>query len=121
MLDNELKTQLKAYLERLQQPIELIASLDDSAAAAQMRELLNEIAAQSALITVSDAGDDARRPSFVIRRTGTDVQVRFAGLPMGHEFTSLVRWAGIRPRPRPRSWHKLPPCPATTNLKSSFH
>ena len=90
MLDNELKTQLKAYLERLQQPIELIASLDDSAAAAQMRELLNEIAAQSALITVSDAGDDARRPSFVIRRTGTDVQVRFAGLPMGHEFTSLV-------------------------------
>jgi alkyl hydroperoxide reductase subunit F len=31
MLDESLKTQLKAYLERLVNPIELVASVDDSA------------------------------------------------------------------------------------------
>src|SRR5690606_19686334 len=30
------------------------------------------------------------KPSFLIRWAGTDIGVRFAGLPMGHEFTSLV-------------------------------
>jgi NADH-dependent peroxiredoxin subunit F len=41
-------------------------------------------------VTVARTGDDARKPSFLIRRTGTDIAVAFAGIPMGHEFTSLV-------------------------------
>jgi alkyl hydroperoxide reductase subunit F len=90
MLDANLKEQLKAYLERITQPIELVASLDDSDTAREMAELLEEIASLSGLITYERRDDDARKPSFAIHRTGTAVGVRFAGLPMGHEFNSLV-------------------------------
>ncbi|WP_374384716.1 alkyl hydroperoxide reductase subunit F [Dongia sp.] len=90
MLDANLKEQLKAYLERITQPIELVASLDASDTAREMEELLQEIASLSHLITYERRDDDARKPSFAIHRTGTAVGVRFAGLPMGHEFNSLV-------------------------------
>ncbi|MDR6126991.1 alkyl hydroperoxide reductase subunit F [Sphingomonas sp. SORGH_AS802] len=90
MLDANLKTQLKTYLGHLRQPVELVASLDDGAKSAQMLELLNEIAALHPQVSVTRADDDARRPSFLIRRAGTDIGVRFAGIPLGHEFTSLV-------------------------------
>ncbi|MBZ8142086.1 alkyl hydroperoxide reductase subunit F [Rubrivivax gelatinosus] len=90
MLDANLKTQLKAYLERLQQPIELVASLDDRPASTEMRELLANIAPLSPLISVRYDGADERRPSFSISRAGADMGVRFAAIPMGHEFTSLV-------------------------------
>jgi alkyl hydroperoxide reductase subunit F len=55
-----------------------------------MLALLEDIAAQSPKITLSRDGTDARKPSFAIKRAGTDVSVSFAGLPMGHEFTSLI-------------------------------
>jgi NADH-dependent peroxiredoxin subunit F len=90
MLDSNLKTQLKAYLERLVTPIELAASLDDGDRSRELAELLDEIAALSDNITVVRRDDDARRPSFAINRVGSDVSVRFAGIPLGHEFTSLV-------------------------------
>ncbi len=90
MLDTNIKTQLKAYLERLSQPIQLVASLDDSDAARQMRELLLEVAELSTLVTVREDGDNTRRPSFAIVRQGDTPRVHFAGIPMGHEFTSLV-------------------------------
>jgi len=90
MLDTTLQTQLKAYLERLVQPIELVASLDQGESSRELGELLHEIAALSDKITVNTGGDDARKPSFAIRRVGSDVSVRFAGIPLGHEFTSLV-------------------------------
>ncbi len=89
MLDANLTQQLKTYLVNIREPIELVASLDDSAKSRELERLLNEIAALSDRIEVS-TGDDARKPSFLIRRKGTDIGVRFAGLPMGHEFTSLV-------------------------------
>ncbi len=90
MLDVNLKTQLKTYLANIRQPIELVASADDGAKSRQMIELLDEIAALSTAVTVIRSDDDARKPSFLIRRTGTEVGVRFAGIPLGHEFTSLV-------------------------------
>ncbi|WBX83837.1 alkyl hydroperoxide reductase subunit F [Sphingosinicella microcystinivorans] len=90
MLDDNLKQQLKAYLQNITQPIELVASLDDSAKSQELNSLLGEIAALSDKVSVVRADDDKRRPSFMIRRAGTDIGVRFAGLPMGHEFTSLV-------------------------------
>ena len=91
MLDANLKTQLKAYLEKVIQPIELVASLDDRAASVEMLGLLHEIASLSSRITVIERrGDDERKPSFRINRIGTDIGVRFAGIPLGHEFTSLV-------------------------------
>ncbi|GHC08305.1 alkyl hydroperoxide reductase subunit F [Thermomonas carbonis] len=89
MLDADLKTQLAAYLEKLQQPIELVASLDDSDAARELDTLLGEIAALSPKISRA-TGDDARKPSFLIRRIGTTIEVGFAAIPLGHEFTSLV-------------------------------
>ena len=90
MLDSNIQAQLKAYLERLQQPIELVASLDDRPASEEMRELLTEIAALNDKVSARFDGNDARRPSFQITRVGADMGVRFAAIPMGHEFTSLV-------------------------------
>jgi NADH-dependent peroxiredoxin subunit F len=90
MLDATLKTQLKAYLERVKHPVELVASLDDRPASSEMRELLEDIAGLSDLVTARFDGVDARKPSFSISRAGADMGVRFAAIPMGHEFTSLV-------------------------------
>ncbi|KMS55754.1 alkyl hydroperoxide reductase subunit F [Sphingobium cupriresistens] len=89
MLDANLKGQLKGYLANITQPIELVASLDDGAKSRELDELLNDIATLSDKVTVV-SGVDQRTPSFMIRRVGTDIGVRFAGLPMGHEFSSLV-------------------------------
>ena len=91
MLDANTQTQLSAYLERITRPIELVASLDDRPASQEMRELLLEIAALApAKISARFDGQDARRPSFSISPVGENVGVRFAAIPMGHEFTSLV-------------------------------
>ncbi len=93
MLDADLKTQLKGYLERIVHPIALVASVDDGEASRQMIGLLSDVAEQSERVTLvknDDLDADERRPSFRIERTGTDIAVRFAGLPTGHEFTSLV-------------------------------
>jgi len=91
MLEASLKTQLQAYMERISQPIEITAYLDDGAKSRELRELLQEIEAMSDRISLVEGQDDARRkPSFTIARTGTDIAVTFAGIPMGHEFTSLV-------------------------------
>ncbi|MEG3180067.1 alkyl hydroperoxide reductase subunit F [Sphingomonas sp. LT1P40] len=89
MLDAHLTQQLEGYLVNIRQPIELVASLGDDAKSRELETLLTEIAALSGKITMIRA-DDKRRPSFMIRRAGTDIGVRFAGIPMGHEFTSLV-------------------------------
>jgi alkyl hydroperoxide reductase subunit F len=90
MLDSHIQDQLKAYLARLQQPIELVASLDERPASAEMRELLEDIAALSDKVAARFDGNDERRPSFQITRAGADMGLRFAAVPMGHEFTSLV-------------------------------
>jgi len=90
MLDDTLRFQLAAYLQRLTGTVEIVASLDEREASREMRELLDEISALSPLIRVRHDGDDARQPSFSISRAGHDMGVRFAAIPMGHEFTSLV-------------------------------
>jgi alkyl hydroperoxide reductase subunit F len=91
MLDSTTQAQLAAYFERISTPIELIASLDDRPAAQEMRTLLTELAAIApAKISARFDGQDERRPSFQITRVGADTGVRFAAIPMGHEFTSLI-------------------------------
>ncbi|MEN7538383.1 alkyl hydroperoxide reductase subunit F [Aurantiacibacter flavus] len=101
MLDATMTQQLGTYLANLREPIELVASLGDDPKSAQTRELLEEIAALHDMVSASFDGDDARKPSFIIRRSSDASKwVRFAGLPMGHEFTSLVLallWAGGHP------------------------
>ena len=90
MLDANIASQLKTYLQNLQRPVEIIASLDDSKKSAEMRELLVEIADMSDKVSFSDTDNDARKPSFRIKQPDGQEQIRFAGIPMGHEFTSLV-------------------------------
>jgi NADH-dependent peroxiredoxin subunit F len=91
MLDSELKAQLKGYLDRLTQPVEILASLDDGDASQEMLRLLDELAASSALLRLEVRRDGgALAPSFALRSGGQEARVRFAGLPLGHEFSSLV-------------------------------
>jgi alkyl hydroperoxide reductase subunit F len=100
MLDAQMKTQLQAYLQNLRQPIRLIATLDSSDKSAELRELLLEIAELSDKVSFDDSGNDARKPSFVIAKEGETRGVRFAAIPLGHEFTSLVLallWTGGHP------------------------
>jgi NADH-dependent peroxiredoxin subunit F len=100
MLDSNMQAQLKAYLEKLQHPIRLIASLDGGAKAQELKQLLEQIASLSSKVTFDANGTDARKPSFVIAKEGQTTGVRFAAIPLGHEFTSLVLallWTGGHP------------------------
>ncbi len=90
MLDANLKTQLQAYLQKVTQPFEIVASLDDSDKSRELLELLHDIVGLTDKIALNTDGQDARVPSFALVRPGADISLRFAGLPMGHEFTSLV-------------------------------
>ena len=90
MLEPTLKSQLQTYLERVTQPFDIVATLDDSAKSAELWELLQEIAGLTDKIALRSDGTDARVPSFSVNRKAGDVSLRFAGIPLGHEFTSLV-------------------------------
>ncbi|MBK6706903.1 MAG: alkyl hydroperoxide reductase subunit F [Sphingomonadales bacterium] len=90
MLDQATISQLKTYLNNVRVPVELVATLDDSAKSAEMRELVETVAAQSDKVTARFDGAASRVPSFAIRRADGTGETHFAGLPLGHEFTSLV-------------------------------
>ena len=91
MLEANISTQLNGYLANLQHEIVLASSLDNSAKSVELAELLNEIASMSSLVTLIQSDDSSERtPSFAVTRPGESASVRFAGLPLGHEFTSLV-------------------------------
>ena len=90
MLDDTLKAQLQAYLERVKIPFEIVASLDDSDASQEMHGLLNDVVSLCDKITLRTDGADARKPSFTLARIGETPRIRFAAIPLGHEFTSLV-------------------------------
>lgn len=100
MLETQMKAQLQAYLQNLRTPVRLIASLDAGEKSAELRELLLEITDLSDKVSFDESGSDARKPSFVIAKEGCTTGVRFAAIPMGHEFTSLVLallWTGGHP------------------------
>lgn len=90
MLEPAMAQQLAGHLKNITMPVELVMSLDDTAKSAETKALLEQVAGMSELISVVQDDTYDRRPSFAINRTGTDVSVRFAGVPMGHEFTSFV-------------------------------
>ncbi|WP_438978989.1 alkyl hydroperoxide reductase subunit F [Polynucleobacter sp.] len=90
MLDANIKAQLKAYFEKIESPIVLEATLDDSAPSAQMLELLNEVAEQSSKITVKTSGSSKNIPSFTVAKVDEVARIAFSGLPMGHEMTSFI-------------------------------
>ena len=91
MLDENLKSQIKAYLQKLTQKVEIVASVDEGAKSQEMLALLRDIAEQSEQLSLIERRDDAeRKPSFSLNRADGSVGIRFAGIPTGHEFTSLV-------------------------------
>ncbi len=90
MLDAAIKGQLKAYLEKLQRPIQLVASLDESAKAQELKNLLQDISTLSDKVSIREQGSAHYRPSFSVAGQGEPPRIEFAGIPMGHEFTSLV-------------------------------
>ena len=91
MLDTAIKNQLQTYLGKVTHQVEIIASLDNSDKSQEMRAMLKEIAELSPQLSFEERNDDKeRKPSFAVNRAGSNMGVRFAGIPMGHEFTSLV-------------------------------
>lgn len=93
-LDTNLREQLQQYLALVEQPVEIVAYTDASVASVEMMELLSEIHSLSNKITLTQGQDGQRTPSFTVGGRMT-----FAGIPLGHEFTSLVLailWAGGR-------------------------
>ncbi|WP_019939499.1 alkyl hydroperoxide reductase subunit F [Bordetella sp. FB-8] len=91
MLDAAIKTQMQTYMQMISQPIEIVASVDDSEKSRELIELLQDIAAMSDKISYTERRDDnERKPSFSINRPGENLGIRFAAIPLGHEFTSLV-------------------------------
>ncbi len=104
MLDADLKAQLKSYLERVTQPIEIVASLDDSKASGELQALLKDIADSSALVKVTESRDDDAAQALVLdqpRRARTTASAS----PASRWATNSRRWcwrccrsAAIRPR-----------------------
>ncbi len=100
MLDQDLKAQLAVYLQRVTLPFELVASLDESESSKELKALLEEIKQLCPLISLRLDGQNERKPSFSICRLGSQMDLRFCAIPLGHEFTSLVLallWAGGHP------------------------
>ncbi len=90
MLDNKVKEQLRAYFTKLVNPVILTASTDTSAKSQEMLGLLKDLVGLSDKITLAENGGSSRRPSFTVNRPDSNCHIEFAGLPMGHEFTSLI-------------------------------
>jgi len=89
MLDANVKNQLKTYLQNLKHPVELVVSADDSKKSAELTSLAQDIVDSSALVS-SIAVQGQRAPSMTVINPQQNTSITFAGLPMGHEFTSLV-------------------------------
>jgi alkyl hydroperoxide reductase subunit F len=103
MLDASLKSQLEAHLARIRRPVEIVATLDDGDASRELAALLEEVTALHPQLRLGFArGGGERAPSFAIASEGAPARVRFAGIPLGHEFTSfvlaLLQAGGVPPR-----------------------
>lgn len=89
ILDADIKTQLSQYLQLMENDILLKVSAGDDDVSKDMLTLVDELATMSSKITVEKV-ELERTPSFSVNRPGEDTGVVFAGIPLGHEFTSLV-------------------------------
>lgn len=91
MLDANIKAQLKGHFEKITNPVEIVASIDDGAKSAEMLSMLRDLASLSPQLSLIESREDPhRKPSFALNRAGQSIGIRFSGIPMGHEFTSLV-------------------------------
>ena len=90
-LSSEIKAQLNQYLVNLKTSIVIDAFIDESEASANMSELLAELTEMTEKISLNIHKDtDERTPSFKINKPNESTGIQFAGIPLGHEFSSLV-------------------------------
>ncbi|MCA1033256.1 alkyl hydroperoxide reductase subunit F [Bacillus infantis] len=89
VLDADIKAQLAQYLQLMEGEVLLKVSAGSDDVSRDMLELVDELASMSSSIKVEKA-ELHRTPSFSVNRIGEDTGVTFAGIPLGHEFTSLV-------------------------------
>lgn len=91
MLDANIKQQLDTYLQNIINPIVITVSTDSSPKAEELVSLAREISELSNKISLEiDESGTGRVPRMAIAPKGETSRVTFAGIPMGHEFTSLV-------------------------------
>ena len=89
LLDNDVREKLSQYLQLMENDVLIKVSVADDPASTQMSEFVQELAGLSARIHV-EAAALPRTPSFSINKVNQDTGITFAGIPLGHEFTSLV-------------------------------
>lgn len=89
MLDANLKNQLQTYLQNLKRPVELVVSADESRKSQELKSLAQDIVSLSSLVSLKEVQGE-RIPAMTVINPELNTQISFAGLPMGHEFTSLV-------------------------------
>ena len=91
MLDANIQSQLKQTFAGLQNSVTLRINGDDSAKSKELQALANDLAALSDKISAQDISDNsARKPLMQVQNQSGNLQIAFAGVPMGHEFTSLI-------------------------------
>ena len=90
-LDQNIKNQLSTYLAKIINPIEIVYFENDSDKSVEMVDLLTEVDAMSAMINIKKGDDSSHRsPSFQVNQPDYKTGIVFAGVPMGHEFTSFI-------------------------------
>jgi alkyl hydroperoxide reductase subunit F len=90
MLDNNLKAALQGYLQNLKTPVALLLATDNSEKGQELKALAADIASLSSMVVLKDNPNPTRVPSMVVHSESKGTAITFAGVPMGHEFTSLV-------------------------------
>lgn len=90
-LELKIKEQLSQYLLKLEYPVAIDAYTNNDSASISMMELLNELTAMSDKIILNTHSNSSERtPSFKVNKPDSNTGIQFAGIPLGHEFTSLV-------------------------------
>ena len=106
MITQSMLEKVKQHLQSIRKPVAIEASLDETAASNQLKQLLQALQSSSDKIRLSFDGSDIRKPSFSIRQdamageNALEQALSFAAIPLGHEFSSLVLallWAGAHP------------------------
>ena len=125
MITQSMLEKVAQHLQSIRKPVAIEASLDETAASNQLKQLLQAVQASSDKIRLSFDGRDIRKPSFSIRQdamageNALEQALSFAAIPLGHEFSSLVLallWAGAHPPKVAESQ-----LAQIKSLKGSFH
>lgn len=89
ILDGEIRGQLEQYLQLMENEVLIKVSLGNDDISKDMADLMKELSSMSQKIKIEETALD-RTPSFALGRPGEDTGIVFAGIPLGHEFTSFV-------------------------------